>query len=189
MHRSRLLTLIVLIALVSWFAWGLYASLRQTRLNAQLITAVDKENALAVERLLAAGADPNTRENADPPHSWKMQITYTIKRRPLPAQLPGNPVLCIAACNGDLQIVRDLVSDGADVNATENSAVSPHGETALIESECSEKSNAEVERIQALVHAGIRVTCRMATGIRRSCMRCGFRFCRIFGESASYEPF
>jgi hypothetical protein len=133
MSRTRLITLVVLIALIGWFAWGLYATARQARFNNQLASAVENFDVSAVKRLLGEGADPNTREGGARP-LWKERFEIILGRRPKPD--PGIPLIldavswsedCPPSCDRQFDIAKMLIAHGADINAKEGS----NGETAL----------------------------------------------------------
>jgi hypothetical protein len=124
MTRSRLIVVIVLAAFLGWFAYGLYASARQTQLNTRLVTAVDSLDVRAVRRLLAAGADPNTRKGSGQTPSWRGRFAALFGRASEDKRFLGTPVLQIAGNGSDdketqsgIEIVTLLLAKGADVNA------------------------------------------------------------------------
>jgi ankyrin repeat protein len=148
MTRSRLITLVLFVSLLGWFAWGLYAAARQASLDKKLIVAVDTFNVPAVKRLLAEGADPDTREGGDPPPSWRQRLAAMLGRGATHVRHRGRPVLVAAAIwpSGslgrpdpdppDARIIAMLVAARADVNARSDIPPSPFhasGDTALIE--------------------------------------------------------
>jgi ankyrin repeat protein len=147
MTRSSLITVIILVAFLAWFTWGLYNSARQARLSRQLVIAVGRSNVNDVNRLLADGADPNTREGGDPPPTWQERWALLFRRSHKHKRIQGRPVIVVAALGPDgspasrdidqseAQIIRMLVAKGADVNARDDTAPSEFtwtGDTALI---------------------------------------------------------
>jgi ankyrin repeat protein len=122
-------TAIVLIpvALLLWLAGSLLLDQRHARLNASLIHAVNNRDALGVDRLLAQGADPNTRDwktyypGGEMPlrlpwyEKYLAKIMHRQPRETYPYSYVGPTVLMIAAHHGDTTIVRSLLNDGADM--------------------------------------------------------------------------
>lgn len=100
--RRSLLTLLVLAALLVWFAYAGFSSLPsvQDQRNQHLIDAVRSRDASAAARLIAQGANPNIRDNY---------------RRP--SLTSGVSLLAIAATQDDLPTLTVLTAHGADVNA------------------------------------------------------------------------
>ena len=119
MSKPRLTILLILILLLSWFTWGLYATARQARLNEQLIIAVDRLDDLEVQRLLSKGADANTRQVGDPPSTWMVRLLHRITHRAPKRDDRGNPVLVYAAGKGDGVIVKALLAHGANPTASD----------------------------------------------------------------------
>jgi hypothetical protein len=176
--RSRFVAIAVLIILIGWFVWGLYASARQAKLNRQLADAVGDFNVSAVQRLLAEGADPNTRFGGDPPPTWRERWDSLFRHTPDHRRYRGVPVIVAAAegteasgvapvaenAHPDAEIVKMLLAKGADVNARSDvkpwgplpaDIIDAGGDTALYEACSSPEAENEVPlTVQALLAAG-----------------------------------
>jgi hypothetical protein len=151
MTRGRLITVVVLFLLLGWFVWSLYATARQAGLNAQIISAVDKEDASAIKRLLDDGADPNTHKGGIRPPSWTERLKSFFGLLPNQSYSQGIPILeCVAGEDRDVdvEIVKMLVAKGVDVNARDDD-----GYTAIIMAAMFGR----IETVQTLLKAGARV--------------------------------
>ena len=107
-----------------------------THLNEHLIDAACKGNTVTIRKLIAAGADPNYRnEQVNTPLMW------AVTHRHLDAALVllesgadvngqddlGGTALIVAASNGDLPMLEMLLRAGADVRVADHD-----GNTALV---------------------------------------------------------
>ena len=122
-------------------AVGLASVRHHVQLNQQLVAAVNKRDPVQVERLLAAGADPNTRdwltyyegggEPFIPP--WYEKPLATVMRRPPRAgdRYVGPTVLMIATYHGDLALTRSILAHGADV-ALKGTSIDYDGDTESV---------------------------------------------------------
>jgi ankyrin repeat protein len=132
MTKNRLITLVILVTLLGWFAWGLFTTARQERFDGQLIGAIIRGDATAVRSLLDEGADPNATEDASRHVSDWQHLSRFFRgmvglRSTAPAK--GKTALILAAGVMDVQpqIVLALLAKGADVHAKDE-----YGDTALL---------------------------------------------------------
>ena len=98
--------------------------------DAELIRAVERRDAAAVQTALGAGADPDAAAKN--------------------AVLGRTPALVLAARSGDREIIEALLAAGANVDAREENPQPPTGKTALLVA--AEAGHAEV--IRSLLRAG-----------------------------------
>ncbi|MDX1616851.1 MAG: ankyrin repeat domain-containing protein, partial [Candidatus Promineifilaceae bacterium] len=110
---KRMLRMMLLVGLVALFAacggdtepasseteTNADTSVEEVSLDDQLIAAVNAEDVAEVERLLSEGADPNVEESD---------------------AFFSNPILRSAVMDGNVEITRLLIENGADVNARDS---------------------------------------------------------------------
>ena len=116
------------VALLLWLTGALVLDQHFARLNASLIHAVNNHDAPGVDRLLAQGADPNTRNwntyyggGSSPfrPPWYEKYLAKLMHRRPRTADsYLGPTVLMIAAHQGDKTVAQSLLKCGADITKT-----------------------------------------------------------------------
>jgi len=122
-------------ALSIWFG----RQLHQQLLNRALIAAIKKSDAAGVDTILAAGADPNTRDSPEKQESLLERVKHLF--RPAATLEPTALILALQQRGpirepGDehpmpmqlLAIVKSLVARGADVSARDSHGDTPIGE-------------------------------------------------------------
>lgn len=134
-----------LVAAVGAIGWLGNSRLRAMRLEKPLVAAVKAGNGAEVEAMLNQGADPNSRDRSEElkPSFWDALQTYIRGRRPTADE--SNPVLVIAASQGNVQVIKLLLDRGADVNAS-----GEYGENSLFRA----ISTAPNETIRLLLDRG-----------------------------------
>lgn len=144
MKRLLLLTsglvLLLLLVIGSYLAWDL----RRAARNEALVAAVESSDVAAVERLLNEGADPNackTVSNSHPflPNVWSHSTgenVFTLARNSKNedrwrllellvehgadvAGEPGTSILHVAASNGAVSLVRQLIDHGVPIDVSD----------------------------------------------------------------------
>lgn len=104
------------VVLTAIFVWQVQRRAHLRVLDRYLCSAVKAEDASRVAKLLAEGADPNTREVPPPtPEGWVDRVKQLI--RPLTYDQSSMAVLHRAAYTGNDSIAAQLLRAGADVNA------------------------------------------------------------------------
>lgn len=123
---------------------------RKVSRNEALIAAIELGDASAVESLLAAGADPNTRAI---PHKQKplLQLLRDLLHTPPPPQ--AQSALHVALRDGHLRpstfrVVKALIAAGANVNARDKDGDTPLTEATYF---------GEIDCIRVLIDAGANV--------------------------------
>ena len=109
---------------------GTYVVLRRSRMNVELRLAVMQHDIVQVRRLLAWGADPDTRyEGQSPDESsfWNGFLPNSAPRPPSTLTRTHKTLLMTAVTSGHSDVVAALLAHGADVNAQ-----LPNGQTPLL---------------------------------------------------------
>ncbi len=115
-------------------------------MSTELIAAVKTGDRAAVQRMLAAGADVDARDEA------------------------GATPLMLAAHAGDLPMVQLLLGSGADVNASDE-----RGWTALVKAVYNtELKRGSAEVVQALIDAGADIEVAIGYGVRPLMLAAGY---------------
>ncbi|MFX4263706.1 ankyrin repeat domain-containing protein [Pelotomaculum propionicicum] len=103
-----------------------YLALNKTKLNEFLLAEAKEGHGGAVEKLLTAGADPNTSQN-------------------------GNSALMFASGKGDTDTVKALIAAGADVNYKNKK----FGSTVLSSAIFGEQGDNQADTVKVLLEAGV----------------------------------
>jgi len=114
-RRRNLLLISVPIVCLCVLGWFIHTAWQRVRLRGPLVDAVKRNDALTVKALLARGADPNTRDAPQLPFSW--EDVWQFFRHPQHKDPFGPPVLQYAILQGNGDIARMLIAQGAEVNA------------------------------------------------------------------------
>ncbi len=128
--RAWLLCGLLICACFAATAWQYDRAVRQAQLNRNLLDAISSQQAAAVQRLLRAGANPNTRALPDtpPPPPWQT-LAATIQRlwrhqQPAPRTYPPTALMvALTAQNAagarhvDVEVVRTLLDSSATPDA------------------------------------------------------------------------
>jgi len=114
---------IVLLLLSGYSFWRILVLPSQAELNIQLFDAISRSNPIGVASALKAGADPNAREDRWTHVQWWVKLSSRIRGtgdfRPsaTPLMAACRPLDWEHASSATTEIVRDLISAGADPNA------------------------------------------------------------------------
>lgn len=176
-----------ILAALLFFAPTMAIAAPATTSGNALIDAVEAHNVGSVHDLLAGGADPNVRDK------WghETPLIDAISNRdgaiatlllqhhadPNYANIDGKTPLMAAAGVGDIELVRQLLHCGANVNAVENNrlppelAHDPRGKTVLMWG--TDSGNLDV--VHLLLSAGAPVDARDAEGQSALIEACGIR--------------
>ena len=121
-HKRPLVPLTIAIMLVAAPSTGLARQHHQLKLNRELIAAIKQSDPAMVDSLLAAGADPNTRDRPVKNESG-LQRLYDLIHQPSPYLSPTALMLAVEQC-GQIdhlhprvsEIVTKLLMNGANPN-------------------------------------------------------------------------
>ena len=131
-HRSyRVITRVCILALIAATSIWLARQFRQRNLNRALIAAIKRSDASAVDTLLAAGADPNSRDTPLKQESVFQKLKYLF--HPPPHDLSPTAILTDLAQHSEdynfpqasHRIVKALLMKGADPNSRDADGNSP----------------------------------------------------------------
>jgi ankyrin repeat protein len=129
-RRIKQLSLALSIPIVACIALGglTYHRIRIVKMERPLIQAVEKSDEHAVKKLLAGGADPNSRDRPAQNTGFLAMLKKIIHKDASEHAENYNSVLMIAAQKSDTGALHWLLQWGADVKAK-----GPNGTTALLE--------------------------------------------------------
>jgi len=132
-HRSRrLIATACTLALIAAPSIWIYREIRQQHLNFALIAAIKNADANTVESLLAAGADPNTRDTPETHEPLLQRLMHLL--RPGPVQTESLTALIVlldqrrvtrTLTPQTLKIAKALIAKGANVNISDKSGYTP----------------------------------------------------------------
>lgn len=161
-RRRQYITIGIAVLLVALPCVWLARQYRQVKLNRALIAAANRCNADMVDRLLAQGANPNTRDTPQQRQTISWQLHHLLYKMPDPSQtaimcvlISGSAYEKIRPPGSVLRIVKALIDRGANVNAP-----MVNGYSALMCSSCVR----DIGVVKALIAAHADVNAKDISG-------------------------